>query len=288
MRAVDAGSVVVAAAGNDFPFGNPEIYPADYPHVVTVGATGKNDLPAGFSSASPAVDLAAPGVNIPVAHPSDEILFSLFTGTSFAAPTVSAAAAWIWTVRPDLDRTQVGEILRQSADDVAKKGFDNRTGFGLLDIPAALGEPAPAPDPLEPNDDVDLVSARGIFGVAKPALTIPGNGWSRLRARIDAAEDPGDVYRVVVPARTTLGVRLTSKQDVGVTLWRPETKTVHAREGTAKLYRLDSSDAPKAAAERVEWRNGKAKPVTVYLEVWLPGRAGASTRADYTLRLTRS
>jgi len=67
-EAVRLGSLVVAASGNSGDQGNPPAYPADLPHVLTVAATDQTDQPASFSSQSPYVDLAAPGVDIPVAE----------------------------------------------------------------------------------------------------------------------------------------------------------------------------------------------------------------------------
>ena len=64
------GSLIVAAAGNDGSTGSPPNYPAFYPHVLTVAATNEDNRVAAFSSISPTVDLAAPGVHIPVAEPS--------------------------------------------------------------------------------------------------------------------------------------------------------------------------------------------------------------------------
>jgi hypothetical protein len=285
MRAVNAGSLVVAAAGNDFYAGNPEIYPADYPHVLTVGATNTSNQPASFSSSSPAVDLAAPGVDLPVQNPTNSLLFGLYSGTSFAAPIVSAAAAWIWTARPELDATQVSAVLRSGARDVGKRGFDNRTGFGLLNIPRALAAAPPPSDPLEPNDDVDLVTARGIFGAAKPRLTGPGNASSSLRAGIDAAEDPADIYRVHVPAGGTLEVMVTPQADVGVTLWDPRTESVHGRRARSGTGRLASSDRAGHVSERLTWRNARRQGVTAYLEVWLPRRLSAAPRTGYALRI---
>src|SRR4051794_33547351 len=105
--AIRKGALVVAAAGNEFTRGSPPQYPASYPHVLTVGATGKTDAPSSFSSRSTAIDLAAPGEAIPVEHPTDPAVWTTVKGTSFSAPIVSAAAAWLWTARPELDAGQV-------------------------------------------------------------------------------------------------------------------------------------------------------------------------------------
>ena len=69
IAAFDAGSILVAASGNDYAEGNPISYPAAYPHVLTVGATDQVGAPASFSSSGVHVDLAAPGVAIPVQDP---------------------------------------------------------------------------------------------------------------------------------------------------------------------------------------------------------------------------
>jgi subtilase family protein len=136
-----SGSLVVAAAGNEGLEGSPQSYPAFYAHVLTVGATNESGRVAAFSNVSPSIDLVAPGVHIPVADPVsvDPPGYDLAAnGTSFASPIVAGAAAWIWTRRPDLDNTQLFELIRRSATDIADPGFDNASGYGLLNIPNAL------------------------------------------------------------------------------------------------------------------------------------------------------
>jgi len=59
--------------------------------------------------------------------------------------------------------TQLFDLLRWSARDIGEPGFDEATGWGLLDVPAALADPAPAIDPEEPNDDVDQVVPGRLF-----------------------------------------------------------------------------------------------------------------------------
>ena len=85
------GTIVVVAAGNQFENGNPPSYPADDPHVLTVAGTTEANQPAPFSGSSAAVDLAAPGVDIPAAVPFtvDASGYSTLNGTSFASPQVA-------------------------------------------------------------------------------------------------------------------------------------------------------------------------------------------------------
>ena len=128
-QAVARGSLVVAASGNDGQAGSPLGYPAVLPHVLTVAATNRSDQVASFSSRSAYVDLAAPGAGITVATTRGGG-WQASSGTSFSAPLVSGAAAWVWTARPELDWSQVSEVLRRSASDLGAPGRDRESGFG--------------------------------------------------------------------------------------------------------------------------------------------------------------
>ncbi len=101
----------------------------------------------------------------------------------------------------------------------------------MLNVSAALAEPAPIRDPLEPNDDVDLVDPDGTDSVGLRPLTARGRPTVRLAARLDALEDPRDVYRVWLPRNRTLVVNAVSGpgQDVDVSLWRQGTPTTVTR-----------------------------------------------------------
>jgi subtilisin family serine protease len=185
MSAFGAGTLVVASAGNGFQTGNRPQYPADYHHVLTVAATNQQNQPSSFSSSSLAVDLAAPGEGIPVALPLaiNPTGYDVWDGTSFSAPMVSGAAAWVWTVRGNLDKTQIFDLMRFSARDIWSQGYDKDTGFGLLDVPAALARTAPPVDPQEPNEDVFVVKPNGLFAQGAQPLTAPGRARASIRAR---------------------------------------------------------------------------------------------------------
>ena len=200
--AVARGSLVVAASGNDGDRGNALSYPASLPHVLTVAATQPDGSVAPWSSSSHFVDLAAPGAEIPVAVIDPETGttgWALDDGTSFSSPLVAGAAAWIWTMRPSLDAGQVAQILRASATDIGASGRDTTSGFGLLNVPAALALATPVKDSFEPNDDVgDVTPGRPAYH-GTPALTSRAKTFNRTSGRVDAAEDPRDVYRVWLP-----------------------------------------------------------------------------------------
>jgi hypothetical protein len=264
MFAVRAGSVVVAAAGND---GNESVasFPAEYPHVLTVGATGPGDRVTDFSTTTRWMDLAAPGVGIPVAEPTsfDASGYVLdAAGTSFSSPMVAAAAAWIWTVRPDLDGTQLFEIMRRSARDIDTPGWDVDSGYGILDIGAALAMPAPPKDPYEPNDDADEVEPHGLFANGTPSLTTLSHGAAALTARVDVREDPHDLYRVLVPAHRR--VLATTTGPVDLRIFRRAKRPLRTKPAAV-------SANPGSGAEHVAFTNTGAKAVYVYAEV-RPGK----------------
>ena len=277
------GALVVVAAGNEGTRGNPRQYPASLPHVLTVGATGLSDTVLPFSSTGPAVDLAAPGEGIPVQHPTDPLAWDTVSGTSFAAPTVAAAAALIWTLRPTLDAGQVAEVLRRSARDVDAAGFDERSGFGILDIPAALA--APTPPARSPGAE------RRRRRRSCPAVPSPGRTPLLTRSKRHSA-DPGGHRRLGGPVRRLPGRRpararvdrdARAATNLATSLWAPATKTVLAKGAALARDRLAVSNTPGTQAERIVYRNRTRTARTLFVDVW-PAR-GAARRADYTLTL---
>jgi hypothetical protein len=281
-RALRRGAIVVAAVGNDRQSGNRSFVPASLPHVLTVAATDQSDRFAFFSNRSSALDLAAPGVAIPVAVPTfyDPSGYASFDGTSFSSPLVAGAAAWVWTVRPQLDPTQLEDVMRNSARDVGPKGWDADTGFGILSIPAALAAKIPAKDPQEPNDDIDLVRPHAITA-SGTRLSTP----ARLLARLDVTEDPEDVYRVWVPAHDRISASTHSAANVNVALWGPKTKTVYERGRALKRDLLAFSERSGSRPDAVSGRNLRTRGALYYVDAFLGKRVA---KASYSLRVSVS
>ncbi len=284
LAAFASGSLMVAAAGNFREILSPIEYPANFAHVLTVGATDETDNVTIFSSATPALDLAAPGDQIPVAVPRVFYPAGYLTlgGTSFSVPMVAGAAAAIWTRRPKLDKTQLFEVMRTSARDVGDPGRDPDTGFGILNIPNALHVAAPSVDPQEPNEDVYLVKPNGISRRGHFPLTGPARPRAALRARLDLAEDPVDVYRVWLPATSRLVATVRASDDVRVEAWGPATRTVYSIGRAQRRNLLGSSFVAGGTTGGLVIR-GRAPGRYVYLDVFLERRIVAGS---YSLRLS--
>lgn len=271
--AFGSGSLVVASAGNELEEGNPTLYPASFPHVLTVGATDRDDRPTVFSSSGPAVDLSAPGQDIPFQDPRDPAAYDLVAGTSFSAPIVTAVAAWVRTVRGTMTVGQLADLLRNGARDVDARGYDERTGFGIVDVPATIAEPLPPRDPQEPNDDIRQVVAGGLFRTAKPLVAAAFN------AGVDDVEDPRDVYRVGLPRGRRLTVRVASDDDVRVELFAANARTV-----AGSRNRLAVTDRAGKAVETLSYTNRGRGPLVLFLDV-SPGAARRIANPNYRVEL---
>ncbi len=275
-EAVASGSLVVAASGNDGDRGSPLGYPAAYPHVTTVAATDRSGAVAPFSSRSRFVDLAAPGDDIIVASALGQD-WRPASGTSFSSPMVAAAAAWVWTARPELTAGQVAEVLRRSATDISPAGRDQGSGFGMLNVAAALALPAPIRDPFEPNDDIDQVDPNGDrYASKQPALSTVAKRSARIAGRIDRYEDPRDVFRVWLPAASRVTATLTASSNGDLALYSATARSVVGRFATDGRLAIA---ATKGTRERLVYTN-KGKGRWGYMAVQ-PGSGALD--ATYTL-----
>ena len=135
-NAIQRGVIVVAAAGNG---GARNVgFPGAYPQCITVGATDSNDNLASFSSYGPAVDLVAPGVGISTLNRNGS--FSSGNGTSFSTPIVAGAAALLASLNSSLNQDAMVKLLTVGADDLGSAGYDERFGWGRLNIPDSIAE----------------------------------------------------------------------------------------------------------------------------------------------------
>jgi hypothetical protein len=258
--AVARGALVVAAVGNNdqapaapWPYAS---YPAALPHVIGVSSIGRLNSVSRFSDRDAIYnDIAAPGEDIlstlPRALTRDNVScvdqgysdcgpneYRHARGTSFAAPQVTAAAALVLAQSPELRPVEAGAVLERSAADLnatngcaaCAPGRDSLSGWGRLDIAAALAEaktPPPHRDAFEATDDVG-----GHSGVL---LARDG----RIDATLDYWDDPSDVYPVDLVARRRLTVSVSGSLAgvARVALWGTRVRTVSGVSATRALAR---------------------------------------------------
>lgn len=191
-RAVDAGIVVITAAGNHgrdgsgAPQSSGITAPGNAPWVLTIGASNDNgtvdrsdDTVASFSSRGPGLidgsikpDLVAPGVGIESLADAGSLLYLTrpsarrwgtvrtttepylsLSGTSMAAPIVAGTVALMLQANPSLTPETVKDILRRTADSSSR--YDQFTqGAGFLNARAAVELARSLADdaPLESGD----------------------------------------------------------------------------------------------------------------------------------------
>ena len=146
-RAIDAASkagiLIIAAAGNEGPASEP-VYPAAYSGVIAVTAVDRNLAVYRRANRGDYVDIAAPGVEVPVASGASGV--TLRSGTSYAAPFVAATAAALSVGR---SAETVRALLNDAARDLGPPGRDPTFGWGLLQASAVCIK-APTPEtPVE-------------------------------------------------------------------------------------------------------------------------------------------
>jgi serine protease AprX len=193
------GVVVVVAAGNyaqDGAASGVGFAPANDPFVITVGASDTNDTVTpdddfaapwsawGYTQdgfAKP--ELAAPGRMMNGPAPKDSTMYGEFpsrkvgdgymwmSGTSFAAPLVSGAAATILSRHPDWTPDQVKGALMASADVPRGYSSPGAMGVGILDVAGAIKADGKA----NPNAGLDrFVTTDSSTGLK----TFDASGWS--------------------------------------------------------------------------------------------------------------
>ena len=141
--AVNAGAIIVFAAGNDGA-SQPGFYaalPADFSYLqagwvaaVATDSTGKIASYSDRCGAAAAWCMAAPGTNIISVYNRG---YGMASGTSFAAPQVSAAADVLIQEYPYLTNAQILQILFQSATKTGIYSNKSIYGQGLLNLDAA-------------------------------------------------------------------------------------------------------------------------------------------------------
>jgi membrane-anchored mycosin MYCP len=169
-------------------------------YVLTVGSVDHDGRPSAFTMAGPWVDVAAPGEAVVSLSPDgDGVIDAIpgaaepqpISGTSYAAPVVTAIAALVRAVSPELTARQVMRRIEDTAHHPSA-GWDPMSGHGIVDALAAVSAggtltpppstPVPAAQPTATSADptarrISWAAAAACVGTAA-AMTLSAK-WLR-------------------------------------------------------------------------------------------------------------
>jgi len=132
-------ALVISSAGNDN--SSQPNYPADIAQAINVAAVNNQGVKAAFSNYGASVDLDAPGVSIVSTYWNGG--YAIWSGTSFAAPMVSAEAALVLSAKPDMTALALRQRLLASSHSIDSRnpkyvGMLGKNGAGMIDMDLAL------------------------------------------------------------------------------------------------------------------------------------------------------
>jgi serine protease len=276
------GVVVVAAGGNDRKAGNPVSYPAASDGVIAVAATDQAEHVATFSTAGSYVDLAAPGTDILSTWPGGK--FTTMSGTSMAAPHVSAIAALLLGRDPTLTPDLVERVMERSALDRGTVGRDDDFGYGRVDaaaslalvgdLPNATGTPAPATKKAKTRPTIKVAQPRqnAVFGdTATTTFTVSAlnKPWARQPVQVCLAP-AGSAYTCTTDTTSDSGT---------VTVGQTVSSTYAVKIVTTASDTADAITSPVVTVTAVT-RVTVASTAPGTLEVTLDGAAGQTVQVQ--------
>jgi cobalamin biosynthesis Mg chelatase CobN len=127
---VNAGAIPVAAAGNDDQDAC-VCYPAASPYAFGIGSYNKNYTVSSFSNYGSCVDIYAPGNNIISSWFTSDNSYAIASGTSMAAPVITAIVSDLLWSNNALTYNQVLSFLQQPSNNVNLMSCPSQTCEGI-------------------------------------------------------------------------------------------------------------------------------------------------------------
>ncbi len=185
--AVSKNVLPVCSTGNDARKTNPATnnpvytggvgYPARFNNCFAVGATDWSDGWAAYSNWGPGIDVSAPGGDSNPLNSANSFIFSLSnstdgtytrrSGTSMAAPQVAGLAALLYAQGLKTPAEVRARIIA-SVDDKGPPGWDEKFGFGRINLYRALTG-------LDPSAPPVVVAGEGYAGVEGSPIAFDGS-----------------------------------------------------------------------------------------------------------------
>ncbi|MEO8383434.1 MAG: S8 family serine peptidase [Acidobacteriota bacterium] len=259
--AATRGAIIVASSGNGGSGGETSVgflpgdylFPASFPHVISVGSSRSDGSISAFSQWNDQVDIAAPGEQVLALRASTVFncgnvgdyscfvnadgsggfgsTYSVDSGTSFSAPLVSGAAALAKQRWPRITSDEFEFLVRQTADDGGTPGVDPFFGAGTLNLDRMLSYNFP------PRLAAASVSPAAVTG-----------GEVQLRAQVENLEGDGDIASVTADLGP-LGLATLTLPNIAPGIFESSPVTIPSSTATgAYTARVTAQDAAGATS----------------------------------------
>ncbi|MDD5528474.1 MAG: S8 family serine peptidase [bacterium] len=128
------GRLLFAATGNDG--AETFCYPAADTGVIAIGGMSQAGARLSYSNYGSHTKFVAPGEAIYSTYPGGSYYTS--QGTSMACPQAAGGAALVWSMKPTRTNAEIRDILIATAVDISPAGKDKYTGYGKMNLGAAV------------------------------------------------------------------------------------------------------------------------------------------------------
>ena len=178
--AIDHDVVVVASSGDSGNTSNWPELPGSCAGVLAVGGFGPDLRAWGGTQRQPYVAVAAPGDHIPLIGRNDQFYPNTW-GTSASAALTSGAVALIRAANPHMPARTVVQRLIATAKPLGKGKWNDKTGYGAIQITAAMNPSrypvaSGAPNPVYASFDKWRASQTGTPPRPSPSLQAQDQG----------------------------------------------------------------------------------------------------------------
>ncbi|MBQ0726697.1 S8 family serine peptidase [Thalassolituus oleivorans] len=244
-EAVNAGAVVVVAAGNENVNASGST-PANCNNVITVAAVGRDGARASYSNYGDIVDIAAPGGsgNYGILSTIDSgtrastgATYAEYQGTSMATPHVAGVVALMRSANPNATVTEITDALQATAR--AFPGTCSGCGAGIVDAEAAVNYVSGGTTPVETWETVSYRTS-GVTVLADARSTPRRNIDGVTNVNITTNNDGQNIELVVIidhPNHSELSVVAQTPDNTQMALTRM------GQNGTTAVYRMTSATA---------------------------------------------
>ena len=206
--AYNKGITMVCAAGN----GQQDVaysYPASSPYTIAVSAVdAMRRFESRYSNWGEKIDFCGPGSGIVATTYGGSLVTC--TGTSFAAPHITAAVAELQIMEPAAPPVRIYSLLKQYAQDLGDAGKDGYYGWGLPVLPESypqynghIWDSGRITKPATVTEDGQRVITCTVCGTTM-TMIVPATGQKDESVFVDVPKD--QYYAIPVVWATANGI----------------------------------------------------------------------------------